>query len=122
MLADIDRMQVAGLDANKVEYAMRTFDGKVWIGKIRITAVGVKEVLLVSQDEGWSVKEVLLEGVLLFFLVLFVLFFGVVLFLVAKEGKITSFKPFFSEDNKNLYMGRDHKPQKPPWEPFLSPF
>ena len=39
-------MQVAGLDPDKVEYAMRSHDGKVWVQKINVTSVGVKEVLL----------------------------------------------------------------------------
>ena len=43
-------MQVAGLDPDKVEYAMRTHDGKVWVQKINVTSVGVKEVLLRMAD------------------------------------------------------------------------
>ena len=41
-------MQVAGLDPDKVEYAMRTHDGKVWVQKINVTSV--KEVLLRMAD------------------------------------------------------------------------
>ena len=78
-------MQVAGLDPDKVEYAMRTHDGKVWVQKINVTSVGVKEVLLRMAE----VKKRASSGHVSRYLKDYLRLFGAQNIVLTKEERVT---------------------------------